>query len=93
MAMATTPPAAAPNPWSTRNTPRVTMSGANATPTDAATWREVASTRGSRRPTRSLQGPTTSCPNPKPTAVAVSVSWTTAVDTPNSLSSAGKAGR
>ena len=93
MAMATTPPAAAPKPWSTRNTPRVTMSGANATPRDAATCSEVASTRGSRRPTRSLQGPTSNCPNPKPTAVAVSVSWMTAVDTPKSLSRAGNAGR
>ena len=59
-------------------------------PTLAATCTVVARISGSRRPTRSLHGPTSSCPSPKPTAVAVSVSWMIAVDTPKSASSAGK---
>ena len=35
----------------------------------------LAMSRGRRRPTLSLQGPTSNCPTPNPTSVAVSVSW------------------
>jgi len=68
MAMATTPPAAAPKPWSRRKTLSHTMSGASAAATDAAMCSAVARISGRRRPTLSLHGPTMSWPNPKPTS-------------------------
>jgi cell division septation protein DedD len=69
------------------------MFGAIATARLAATCTAVARMSGIRRPARSLHGPTTSCPRPNPTAVAVSVSWMSALETSSSLSSAGNAGR
>ena len=93
MAIATTPPPAAPMPIRTRNRPSVAMSVDSAAPTDAAMCTAVARMRGIRRPNLSLNGPTTSCPRAKPTVVPVRVSWTAASDTPRLASKAGKAGR
>ncbi len=71
IAIATTPPPAAPIPWRTRNTRIHAMSGDAATPMLAPTWSPVASSSGSRRPNRSLHGPITSWPTPNPIIVAV----------------------
>ncbi len=93
IAMATTPPAAAPKPCSRRNTLSQTMSGESAAATDAAMCSAVARMSGRRRPTLSLHGPTMSWPKPKPTMVPVRVSWTAAAETPSSSCSTGNAGR
>ena len=93
MAIATTPPPAAPMPISTRKKPSVAMSVDWAAPREAVMWTAVARIRGSRRPNLSLSGPTTSCPSANPTVVPVSVSCTAAAETPRFSSSAGNAGR
>jgi len=69
------------------------MLGTRATPMLAATCTLVATMMGSRRPTRSLHGPTSSWPTANPMVVAVSVNCTMAVDTSKSASTTGKAGR
>ncbi len=93
IAMATTPPAAAPKPCSRRNTLSHTMSGANAAASDAAMCSAVARMSGSRRPTLSLHGPTMSWPSPNPIMVPVSVSCTAVAETPSSSCMTGNAGR
>ena len=93
IARATTPPAAAPAPCSTRNTISMSIPGASATPRLANTCMAVAMIKGRRRPTLSLHGPTTSCPRAKPRVVAVSVNWMRAVVTSRSASMIGNAGR
>ena len=93
MAMATTPPPAAPMPMRTRKKPSVAISVDCAAPREAAMWTAVARIRGSRRPNLSLSGPTTSCPSAKPMVVPVSVSCTAASETPRLSSSDGNAGR
>ena len=93
MAIATTPPAAAPKPCSRRKTASQVMSGANAAPSEAAMCSSVERMSGSRRPTLSLHGPTMSCPKPKPIIVPVRVSCTAAAPTPSSDCSTGNAGR
>jgi hypothetical protein len=69
------------------------MSGAAAAPMLAAMCTAVATMSGSRRPTLSLHGPTSSWPTPKPMVVAVRVSCTRPAETARSSSSDGKAGR
>ena len=93
MAMATTPPPAAPMPIRTRKRPSVAMSVDSAAPREAAMCTAVARISGIRRPNLSLSGPTTSWPSAKPTVVPVRVSCTAASETPRLASSAGKAGR
>ena len=93
MAMATTPPPAAPMPISTRKVPRVVMSVESAAPREAKMCTAVARISGILRPNLSLSGPTTSWPRAKPIVVPVSVSCTAASETPRLSSSAGKAGR
>ncbi|MNI55969.1 hypothetical protein D3C73_1109510 [compost metagenome] len=93
MAMATTPPPAAPIPMSTRKRESIPMSVASAAPSEEPMCKAVARIRGSRRPTLSLKGPTSSWPSPNPTVVPVSVSWIAASDTSKLSSKAGNAGR
>jgi hypothetical protein len=69
------------------------MFGAIATPMLAPTCTVVARMSGSRRPMRSLHGPTSSCPIANPSVVAVRVSWMSAVATSRSVSITGNAGR
>ena len=93
MAAATTPPAAAPAPMSTRAIDSVPRVGARAANTLAATCRAVTASSGMRRPTLSLSGPTMSWPSAKPIMVPVRVSWIAAAEVWKSASSTGKAGR
>ena len=93
IAMATTVPAAAPNPCRMRSSESETRSGASATPTLASTCTLVAMSSGRRRPMRSESGPTTSCPSANPMVVADSVSCTAASVVWNSSFTAGNAGR
>ncbi len=65
MAMATTPPPAAPMPISTRKKPSVVMSVDSAAPREATMCTAVARISGIRRPNLSLSGPTTSWPSGK----------------------------
>ncbi len=93
IAIATTPPAAAPIPIPTRATMSSSSDGANAAAMLETTCSAVTASSGSRRPTLSLSGPTISCPRAKPTIVPVSVSWITAAVVWKSVSSTGNAGR
>ncbi len=79
VAVATTPPAAAPAPCSTRNTISSSTFGLSAIATLASTCTEVAMISGIRLPTRSLHGPTRTWPIAKPMVVALSVICTAAV--------------
>ena len=60
MAIATTPAAAVPTPWSTRSAPRTAMVGATSTSSEASTCRAVPASSGRRRPSASDSGPITS---------------------------------
>ena len=60
MAMATTAPPAAPTPCSSRMAVRNSMVGDRATRIDDTTCRIEQAISGSRRPSRSLSGPTSS---------------------------------
>ena len=93
IAMATTPPAAAPIPWNTRAVPSSSSVGASAAHRLATMCSAVTESSGMRRPTLSLSGPTISCPRPKPIMVPVSVSCTIAAVVWKSLSTIGNAGR
>ena len=93
MAAATTPPAAAPAPMSTRATDSSSSVGANAAAALATTCRAVTASSGTRRPTLSLSGPTMSWPSAKPIMVPVRVSWIAAAVVSKSSCSTGNAGR
>ncbi|SIJ59393.1 Uncharacterised protein [Mycobacteroides abscessus subsp. abscessus] len=85
--------AAAPIPSTARNTPSTTMFGAMVMASDATMCRIAPAISGSRLPSESDSGPTSSCPRPNPTSVPVSVSWVRVELTCRSEPMSGRAGR
>jgi hypothetical protein len=92
-ARATTSPAAPHSPCPRRAAMSAWMPGASAQAIDMTANPARPTRRGRRRPTRSLSGPTISCPRARPPSAADSVSWVEASDALRSNPMSGSAGR
>jgi hypothetical protein len=93
MARAITMPAPPASPVSSRSTSRISIEGVTAHSPALSTNRAIPTSSGTRRPTRSAYGPTSSCPRARPIMQADSESWPAASVVPRSVVSAGSPGR
>ena len=89
-AMTMPPPAA--SPCSTRRVSNTGMDGANRLAREDNASSSIDNTNGRRRPRRSVNGPTMTCPKASPNRPVVRPSWAVVASMPNAFTRSGMAG-